>query len=132
MSSLAAPASTLLLLADLNASDHLAAALAKAAPELDLLHVQNRQQVPGYPLPDVIVMDLDMALESAFDLLTWARSQPAYSKIPVIGLTSRGQSHADRAYALGANCCLQKPDAAGQMDGIAQGISAYASLLVGR
>ena len=130
MRSPAQAASMLLVLTDERAAADLSAGIAKAAPDLGLCHARDWQEIRSQPLPSVIVLDLDMAFESAFEILSRARSQPLYRQVPVIGLTSLGRSRADRAYALGANCCLLKPSEAAQMDGIAQGIGAYASLLM--
>jgi len=120
---------TLLLLSDDGTAANLSAALAKLAPEFNVCHLTGEQEIQGHPLPRVIVLDLDMARESAFALLSWTRSQPQYKQIPVIALTGLGAGYADRAYALGANFCLQKPAEAAQMDSIRRVIGAYASLL---
>jgi CheY-like chemotaxis protein len=129
MRSPAQAGSMLLVLTDERAAASLSARISKVAPDLGLHHARDRQEVRSQPLPSVIVLDLDMAFDTAFEILSWARSQPLYRQVPVIGLTSPGHNHADRAYALGANCCLLKPSEPAQMDGIAQGIAAYASLL---
>ena len=130
MRSPAQAGSMLLVLTDERAAASLSAGISRVAPDLGLCHARDRQEVlRAQPFPSVIVLDLDMACDSAFEILSWARSQPLYRWVPVIGLTSPGRSRADRAYALGANCCLLKPSEAAQMDGIAQGIGAYASLL---
>lgn len=63
-----------------------------------------------YPLPKLILLDLNLPGIDGFDVLAWIRHQPGMSWIPVVILTaSDGVYRMNRAYALGANSFLVKP-----------------------
>ena len=67
----------------------------------------NREQ---YPLPDMMLLDLDMPKVNGFQVLTWLRSRPRWKLLPVIVLTmSIYHSDVHTAYLLGANSFLSKP-----------------------
>lgn len=63
-------------------------------------------------LPDVIVLDLHLPDMSGLDLLEALKSsETPLRRIPVLLLsTSTDQKHVDRAYDLGVNAYLAKPD----------------------
>jgi CheY-like chemotaxis protein len=65
-----------------------------------------------YPLPQVILLDLDMPRLNGFDFISWLRRDAPrpLSLIPIIVMCS-SQNPADlaRAYSLGANTCIPKP-----------------------
>ncbi len=67
----------------------------------------NRQ---AYPLPKLVVLDLNMPRQGGFDVLTFVRHHPELKFLPVIIFTS-SQKPRDmrRAYDLGANAYLVKP-----------------------
>jgi CheY-like chemotaxis protein len=63
-----------------------------------------------FPLPSLLLMDLNMPLKSGLDVLKWIRTQPAISTLPVIVMTSSVQdADIHRAYLQGANAYLVKP-----------------------
>jgi CheY-like chemotaxis protein len=63
-----------------------------------------------YPLPALILLDLDLPEMSGFELLQWKRSQPNIRRIPVVILTiDSATSAVNAAYDLGANSYLVKP-----------------------
>jgi CheY-like chemotaxis protein len=100
------------------------------APHVNLCMARSREEVGAHPLPQLILLDLDLPQPSAFEVLSWLRAERFYEKIPVIALTSsEDASIVNRAYALGANSCLVKSQTATSMDGIARGIGSYAALL---
>ena len=63
-----------------------------------------------YPLPILILLDLKLPRVSGFEVLTWLREAPGVRRLPVVVLTSSGQSpDISRAYDVGANSYLVKP-----------------------
>jgi CheY-like chemotaxis protein len=64
-----------------------------------------------YPFPDMIMTDLKMPLFDGFELLAWLQARPKCSAIPTIVLSaSNHESDVARAYQLGANAYLLKPN----------------------
>lgn len=63
-----------------------------------------------FPLPTLMLLDLNMPKKNGFDVLTWVRAQPGLRRLPVIILTSsmRGDDVA-HAFDLGATSFLVKP-----------------------
>ncbi len=63
-----------------------------------------------HPLPDLMLLDLDMPKVNGFEVLSWIRSQKGLRQLPVIVLTmSVYHSDVQTAYLLGANSFLSKP-----------------------
>ena len=63
-----------------------------------------------YPLPFLLLLDLNMPRKGGFEVLEWVREQPALRFLPTVVLTSsRDTPDIDRAYELGANSYLVKP-----------------------
>jgi CheY-like chemotaxis protein len=67
---------------------------------------------PAFPLPCLLLLDLNLPKKSGLDVLQWLRRESPVSLLPVIIFTSSLQE-ADlrRAYAQGANAYLAKPSA---------------------
>lgn len=64
-----------------------------------------------HPLPNLLLLDLQMPCRDGFDVLRWLRAQHSFRTLPVIVLTSSlQQSDVRLAYELGANAYLRKPD----------------------
>jgi len=63
-----------------------------------------------YPLPTVLLLDLNMPMTSGFDVLTWVRAQPALRRLSIMVLTASMRTEdVERAFDLGANSFLVKP-----------------------
>jgi|SRR5688572_27130713 len=64
----------------------------------------------GFPLPMVMLLDLNMPMKNGFDVLIWVRAQPGLRRLNVIILTaSLRMEDVARAFDLGANSFLVKP-----------------------
>jgi CheY-like chemotaxis protein len=63
-----------------------------------------------YPLPTVMLLDLNMPRKNGFEVLEWIRLQPALKQLHVYVLSASGQTEdIRRCYNLGANSYLVKP-----------------------
>jgi two-component system response regulator len=65
-----------------------------------------------YPLPNVILLDLNMPRLNGFDFLEWLRSGASgqHRFIPVVVMSSSAlEEEVARAYALGVNSYMVKP-----------------------
>jgi len=63
-----------------------------------------------YPLPALLLLDLNMPRTDGFEVLMWLRREPGLSNLRVIVLTaSSDMQDINRAYHLGANSFLVKP-----------------------
>jgi CheY-like chemotaxis protein len=63
-----------------------------------------------YPLPVVILLDLNMPKKSGLEVLEWLRKQPGLRRTTVHILTASSRSvDVTRAFDLGANAYLVKP-----------------------
>jgi CheY-like chemotaxis protein len=67
----------------------------------------NREE---YPLPCLLLLDLNMPKKSGLEVLKWIRAQPSFCTLPVVVVTSSTQDvDLHRAYIQGANAYLVKP-----------------------
>ena len=67
----------------------------------------NRTQ---YPLPALMLLDLQLPRRSGFEVLAWLRTQPGLKRLVTVILTSSPQTtDIARAYDLGVNSYLVKP-----------------------
>ena len=63
-----------------------------------------------HPLPDVVILDLDMRLTGGIEFLEWRRSSRSFSSLPVILFSAFAYKGAiDTALGMGANVFLPKP-----------------------
>lgn len=62
-----------------------------------------------YPLPALVLLDLNLPEVHGFDVLKWIRSQPAHRELPVVVFTSSAREEdRRRAELLGATDFVQK------------------------
>lgn len=62
------------------------------------------------PLPDLVLLDLNLPVQSGLEVLRWIRSQPRLKDLPVYVYSASIRSQdADRARAAGATEFLVKP-----------------------
>jgi CheY-like chemotaxis protein len=80
-----------------------------------------------YPLPCIVLLDIKLPRRSGFEVLQWLRRQPtALNRLPVVMLTSSRHSvDINRAYDLGANSYLSKPETASQLEQLAARFQSY-------
>ena len=98
-------------------------AFKKAKCSSPLQEVRNGEQAIAYlkgdgpygdrtkfPLPAVMLLDLNMPRGSGFDVLAWVRAQPMLKRLAIIILTASNRSEdVNRAFDLGATSFLVKP-----------------------
>jgi CheY-like chemotaxis protein len=69
-----------------------------------------------FPLPQLVLLDLNMPRKTGFDVLAWARSQPQFRNIPIIILTASVRAEdVERTFELGAHSFLVKPTAIAEL-----------------
>ena len=63
-----------------------------------------------FPLPFLLLLDLKLPVMSGFEVLKWVRRHPTLHAMPIIVLTTSGESKdISKAYESGANSFLVKP-----------------------
>ena len=67
-----------------------------------------------YPLPAVVLLDLNLPEVHGFAVLEWIRSNPQHGALPVVVFSSsEREEDRERAKELGANNFVQKPNSLG-------------------
>lgn len=73
-------------------------------------YVFRRGEFASAPMPDLVILDLNLPKFSGFEVLEAIRKDPATSHLPVIIMTgSDAETDIAKAYALHASCYLTKP-----------------------
>jgi CheY-like chemotaxis protein len=100
-------------------------AFGKLAGDINVVRLRNGDEAVSYlagdapyenrgthPMPSLVLLDIKLPRRSGFEVLEWLRRQTsALKRLPVIMLTSSRHSvDINRAYDLGANSYLAKPD----------------------
>jgi len=63
-----------------------------------------------YPLPEVVLLDLNLPTVSGFQVLKWIRQNPEFLRLPVVVFSSSArQGDKTRARELGASDYIEKP-----------------------
>ena len=63
-----------------------------------------------YPVPTVVLLDLNLLSMPGFEVLQWMRSQPRFAATPVVIFSSSPRDEdKEKARELGANEFLEKP-----------------------
>lgn len=75
---------------------------------LDFLH--QRGSFQKAPIPDLILLDLNLPRKNGREVLSEIKSDPHLRRIPVLVMTTSGADQdVNRAYSLNANCYITKP-----------------------
>lgn len=104
-------------------------AFCQAAVDIPLVVVPDGQRAIDYlsgegafsdraanPLPQLVLLDINMPGKTGLEVLKWIRSHPSVCALPVIMLTSSNhEADVYRAYQQGANGFLQKPTQPGKL-----------------
>ena len=79
-----------------------------------------------YPLPILLLLDLNMPKLNGFQVLEWLRKQSELSRLPIAVMTSSDDDpYVKRAYELGADSYLIKPPDAEALLALVQRLHAY-------
>jgi len=83
----------------------------------------------SFPMPTVVLMDLNMPRKNGFEVLAWIRQQPAFKRLHVYVLSASNRPEdIDRAYDLGANSFLVKPSNLDRLVQVAKDLGAWLKL----
>ena len=64
----------------------------------------------AFPLPTIMLLDLNMPLQNGFDVLTWVRAQSGLKRLSIVVLSaSMHAEDIEKAFDLGATAYLVKP-----------------------
>lgn len=104
------PADVYLLRESLSLTDPTAVMTVAQDGEEAIEFVEGRGRFTGRPLPDLVVLDLNLPKSDGMEVLRRLRADPQFNTIPVVILSS-SDSPADRGLgaALGAESFLTKP-----------------------
>lgn len=79
-----------------------------------------------FPVPAVILLDLNMPEVKGLEVLHWLRQQDSLRGVVVVILTSSQEpSDVRKAYQLGANSYLVKPATSGQLENLVKALDQY-------
>src|SRR5262245_22311602 len=79
-----------------------------------------------FPLPNLLLLDLKLPRVNGFAVLEWLRSYPRLNRLLVVVFSASGSSEdVKRAYALGANAYIIKPDEPEELVLIVQRLQNY-------
>lgn len=96
-----------------------------------LLHRGKFSNVEDYPLPGMILLDLNMPRKNGHQALKEIRENETLQHIPVIVLTtSIDEIDTHQTYSLGANACMTKPRSAQEFHTVVGALSQYWSSMV--
>lgn len=81
----------------------------------------------AHPIPSVLLLDIKLPRRSGFEILEWLRTHASgLRRLPVVMLTSSRHSiDVNRAYELGANSYLAKPESGSDLEQLAAEFYTY-------
>ncbi len=94
---------------------------------LDYLYHRGKfSDTDDYPLPGMILLDLNMPRKNGHQALKEIRDHDVFRHIPVVVMTtSIDEDDTRRSYALGASACLTKPRSAQEFHSTVVALSQY-------
>lgn len=97
------------------------------AEMLDYLHHRGKYtDKKTAPLPELVLLDLNMPKVGGLEVLEEIKSDPALRSIPVVVLTtSRSPEHVARSYELGGNGFITKPGSYSELVSIMETLDRY-------
>jgi CheY-like chemotaxis protein len=79
---------------------------------------ENRSE---YPVPAVVLLDLNLPQVPGFEVLQWMRQQPEYKATPVVVFSSSMRDEdKTKAWELGANDFVEKPASGAMFGGVVE------------
>src|SRR5207237_959020 len=86
----------------------------------------NREE---YPLPSMILLDLNMPKKNGFDVLAWIKTQPQFTGLTIVVTTaSTRPEDVTLAYELGATAFLVKPSALAELGAMVRSLRDFVSI----
>ena len=77
--------------------------------------LMKRDRYKDAPRPVLIVLDMRLANGGGFEMLTLAKRDRQLARIPIIVLSASRDGDIQKAYALHANCCVNRPKTAEEL-----------------
>lgn len=88
--------------------------------------LRQQGQYFGFPLPQVIVLDLNLPKKDGREVLKEIKQDPKLRRIPVVVLTtSKAEEDIQRTYDSHANCFIAKPADLDQFFAVVRGIEHF-------
>ena len=79
-----------------------------------------------YPLPELVLLDMNLPGGSALELLKSVRQRPGLKRLPVVALTSAGtRADINSAYDAGVNSYLLKPETVDVLLNLVKAVAGY-------
>ncbi|HKD91868.1 MAG TPA: response regulator [Terriglobales bacterium] len=115
-------------------------AFSRSGVKVSVLRLQNGDEAVSYlggeapydnrvlhPVPKVMLLDIKLPRRSGFEVLQWVRARTdALRRMPIVMLTSSNHSiDINRAYDLGANSYVSKPDSSNQLNELVRLFTSY-------
>jgi CheY-like chemotaxis protein len=115
-------------------------AFSRASSPVSVLRLQNGDEAVSYlrgdapfdnrvlhPVPSIVLLDIKLPRRSGFEVLQWLRARADFlRRLPVVMLTSSTHStDINRAYDLGVNSYVAKPESTEQLNELVRLFIAY-------
>ena len=78
-----------------------------------------------YPLPSLVLLDLNLPRVKGLEVLQWVRQHPRLRTLIIVMTSSQSESDLEQAYCLGANSYLVKPNDNQELIALLQALYSY-------